>query len=57
MTNNNVLFLCIVAGAVTYLIIGWWLGGKEKLVQHQYYVILILGMIVLDAIAGRLFGV
>ena len=57
MTNDNVLFLCIVAGAIAYLMIGWWLGGKEKPVQHQYYVILILGMIVLDAIAGRLFGV
>jgi len=57
MRNDNILFLWIVAGAVAYLMIGWWLGGKVKLVQHQYYVILILGMIVLDAIAGRLFGV
>jgi hypothetical protein len=60
MTNDNILFLCIVAGAVAFLTISFVLsrrrGDNQMFVRSQYIVILTLGIAVLNAIFERLFG-
>ena len=60
MTNDNILFLCIVAGAVAFLTISFVLsrrrGDNQLFVRSQYIVILTLGIAVLNAIFERLFG-
>ena len=58
--NDNILFPCIAAGAIVYLMIGFILSrrrrDKEMFVRSQYFVILILGVTVINAICERLFG-
>ena len=60
MTNDNILFLCIAAGAVAFLAISFVLsrrrGDNQMFVRSQYVVILTLGIAVLNAIFERLFG-
>jgi LPXTG-motif cell wall-anchored protein len=60
MTNDNILFLIVVAGAVAFLAISFVLSrrrrDKEMFVRSQYFVILILGVTVINAICERLFG-
>jgi len=60
MITDDILFLCVVAGAVAYLTIAFVLsrrrGDKEMFVRSQYFVILILGVTVINAICERLFG-
>jgi hypothetical protein len=60
MTNDNILFLCIAAGAGAFLAISFVLsrrrGDNQMFVRSQYIVILTLGIAVLNAIFEPLFG-
>ena len=60
MTNDNILFLIVVAGAVAFLAISFVLsrrrGDNQMFVRSQYVVTLTLSIAVLNAIFERLFG-